>query len=136
MISKCYYCVCTVCNMARCPHGHDKFEHCLRACHNQNKRIPILECDYFQHKQKTKVFKVKRKITPNKLYTSADIGHMLDVIMTKLGGDIAEMAREGVYEVYYCETLVNHFDTLLEAEQYRNENFKNMDIVKIKIKGE
>ncbi len=98
--------------------------------------MPILECDYFQHKQKIKIFKVKRKITPNKLYTSSDVGRILETIMSKLGGNIAEVSRDGFFEVYYGETFIKLFDTFLEAEQFKNNNFKDLDKVIIKRKGE
>jgi hypothetical protein len=61
---------------------------------------------------------------------------MFDVIMSKLGGSTAELAREGIYEVYYGDMFVKPFESLSEAERFKTDNFNNLNIVKIKRKGE
>lgn len=122
--------------MVKCPHDCNKQTHCWNACISRSRRMPILDCDYFQHKERIKVFRVKRKVTPSSVYTSSDVGRLLEVIMSKLGGNVSEIAREGVYEVYYRDMFVRSCNSLSEAEQFKADNFKNLDFVVIKRKGE
>lgn len=49
----CYYCLCRVCTKIQCPRGR---YHCLPCYHGQ-----IIECDFFTHKQITKVFHIKQR---------------------------------------------------------------------------
>ena len=50
---RCSYCLCRVCNKVRCPRG--KY-HCIPCYHGT-----ILECDFFMHRQVTKVYRIKKR---------------------------------------------------------------------------
>lgn len=51
-MGRCTYCLCRVCNPVRCPRGR---YHCIPCYHGT-----ILDCQFFVHKQMTKVFRINR----------------------------------------------------------------------------
>ena len=52
-MGRCTYCLCRVCNRIQCPRGR---YHCLPCYHGT-----ILQCDFFMHKQVTKVYRIKKR---------------------------------------------------------------------------
>jgi len=128
-LNKCYYCVCTVCNLARCPHGHDRFHHCEMLCYRHNRRIPILDCEFFEHVERRKVYRIKRSGKAEKRYSNAQIGAMLEAVMLRLNVEAAEAS--GDYEILYCGAVVAVRKTYSEAEEYAQQ-FRQMEKVKIR----
>ena len=54
----CYYCICTACSRSSCPFKHLEFQ-CCYACHQRRDKRPRLDCDFFRHYIKTKVFRFR-----------------------------------------------------------------------------
>ena len=81
---KCYYCLCDVCNLVKCPYKpKDKASICYRRCYRKGfTHKPLLQCDFFVHKQKTKMYKVK--LHNSKLYTEKDVADMFQQIIERL----------------------------------------------------
>lgn len=52
-MGRCTYCLCRVCNKVQCPRGR---YHCLPCYHGT-----ILQCDFFMHKQVTKVYRINKR---------------------------------------------------------------------------
>lgn len=88
---KCYYCLCEVCNLMKCPYRpKDKASICYRRCFKYGFKLkPLLQCDYFVHSQKRRMYKVKLK--NRKFYTEIDVAEMLQQILEKLKGDSDEI---------------------------------------------
>jgi hypothetical protein len=57
-ISKCYYCLCPMCNMLKC-RAKSKLQRCLW-CTEENDKIPTLDCDFWESKIKRKAFHIRR----------------------------------------------------------------------------
>jgi len=85
-VTKCYYCLCQVCNMRKCPvqRTQNREVLCYKSCWSQNRFIPRLECDYFEHFRKTKKYIVKSRIVNRPMYTSQQVGEMLAKIIEKM----------------------------------------------------
>ena len=81
---KCYYCLCDVCNLVKCPYKpKDKASICYKRCYLKGfEKRPLLQCDFFVHKQKTKMYKVK--LHNRKLYTEKDVADMFQQILEKI----------------------------------------------------
>lgn len=58
----CYYCVCQVCNLIKCPftRSRNRFAVCQR-CLSCKDPHPRLDCDFFQHFRKTDVYRIKAR---------------------------------------------------------------------------
>ena len=58
----CYYCVCQVCNLVKCPFTRHRyrFDVCCH-CFSCSDRHPRLDCDFFQHFRKTDVYRIKAR---------------------------------------------------------------------------
>lgn len=86
---KCYQCLCSVCNMRKCPRqwhrNHEAL--CQKSCWNNNRLLPRLDCDFFEHFLKQKHYRVKRRITQRPLYSSEQVGEMFEKILKKIEVD-------------------------------------------------
>lgn len=84
---KCYYCLCDVCNLILCPYKpYDRASICYKRCYKYGfYHKPLLQCDFFVHRQKTKMYRVKYK--NRRLYSEADVAEMLQQILECLKGD-------------------------------------------------
>lgn len=79
-LGKCWFCLCDVCTRVHCPKNmfyKASFSHCLKMM--QREACPTIKCDFFEHKQKIRVFKVRRKVS-----RGASIINKLDEIIKKL----------------------------------------------------
>lgn len=83
----CWKCLCEVCTRIQCPkiQRRQKLGHCLvmyqRGC------CPTVKCDWFEHKEKHQIFRIKRR------YSKPDaVMEKLNEIMERLdklgGGDV------------------------------------------------
>ena len=63
MVSKCWLCLCEVCTMVRCPNLYKRYKVNFCASMTIRERCPVPQCDFFQHKQKHKVYRIKRRYT-------------------------------------------------------------------------
>lgn len=57
----CWYCLCEVCTRHKCPHPSYGWKWLYCAHMDVANRCPTLKCDYFTHKEKHKVYRVKRR---------------------------------------------------------------------------
>lgn len=125
-MTKCYYCLCSVCNMARCPHGHNRFMHCFNACYRFNRRLPILDCDYFEHTSHRKAYRIKRKGKSSKVYTNSELGTMLEAVLNRL-----DIPQVGTYEVLYDGCRVALKGSYSEAEKFAEQFSHKVKIRKV-----
>ena len=61
---KCWMCLCEVCTRIGCPmhqRHNDKLNHCLTM--QRRESCPTVKCDWFNHKEKTRVYRVHRRYT-------------------------------------------------------------------------
>ena len=126
--TKCYYCVCQVCNLRKCPLSRDRTQLCINSCISKGERIPRLDCDYFEHFRKTKVYRVKRHRKPNKTYSERSVVNILDTLLTPLGIDTE--SDTGSYILYYGDLVVGEYQSLSSAQQ-ASKNYKIQSKVKI-----
>lgn len=82
--SKCYYCLCQVCSMAKCPWGSNKPVLCNKSCWSQYRFYPRLHCDFFVHFRKTRIFRVKHIKTLKPIYSAQQVGDLLNEILNKI----------------------------------------------------
>lgn len=60
---KCWLCLCDVCTRIGCPYHpirhSNRLDHCYKMMRCEF--CPVLKCDYFEHKQRRMVLRVKRR---------------------------------------------------------------------------
>ena len=115
--------------MRKCPFGKDKTQLCLDSCITRGKYIPRLECDYFEHFRKTKVYRVERHTKATSTYTEHTVVSILDNILDRLGGS-DELLHTEAYTLSYGDLVVGVYPTVDLAKQ-ASKNFKNTSLIKI-----
>lgn len=94
-ISKCDMCLCAVCNAFKCPY-RPKYNRelqlsqynilaCSKRCYIHNKKQPCLQCDYFVHKERIRIFRIVRK--ERAVFSAKEVAEMLQEIKEELKGD-------------------------------------------------
>lgn len=79
--SKCYYCICTVCNSRYCPWQRKSLGSC-QFCFEDRGIRPRLECDFFNHYLKTKRYRIRKVDQP--LLTLYNIIYKGDILFRDL----------------------------------------------------
>ena len=83
----CYRCLCEACNHRHCKLRHNwryRIDFCYRM--HELSRCPVIKCDYFQHKQKKKCYKIVRREKRADLLLShlEELNRKLDALGDKL----------------------------------------------------
>lgn len=91
-MSICDNCLCNVCTAINCPYA-PRYKRdmklanlhlcaCQKRCFRENRKLPCLDCDFFIHKERTKVFRILRK--ERNYYTKREVAEMLQAILEKM----------------------------------------------------
>lgn len=57
----CYHCLCEVCTRRHCQYSRMSYLHDFCIVMRGREVCPVRKCDFFEHKEKFRVWKVKRK---------------------------------------------------------------------------
>lgn len=79
----CWHCLCEVCTRVHCPklNRRSKLGFCTTMIAREN--CPVVKCDFFQHKQKYTVYRIKRK-GPSKKDTVIDRLDNIEKVLDRL----------------------------------------------------
>ena len=101
----CYYCICQVCNLRRCPFSrhHSRFDVCSR-CLSRSERHARLDCDFFEHFRKTDYFHIKYKHIPknlvnNKIYVVLTHGRVFGPYHLSEAHEVLDLLGTGVIRI-------------------------------------
>lgn len=92
-MSICDNCLCVVCTAVKCPYA-PRYKRdmllanlnlcaCQKRCFNQGRKLPCLQCDFFIHKYRTKIYRILRK--ERNYYTAKEVAEMLQKIIDMMG---------------------------------------------------
>lgn len=85
----CWKCLCEVCTRIGCPKNmlyRSQLEHCLKM--RRRECCPVVKCDFFTHKEKHIVLRVKRRARKNNRVLDR-----LDWIIQRLGGGFKDTGK-------------------------------------------